>query len=86
MDRKADLRFYNLTHQTCSVKSKNCIFVAGNFVCVKIGAASIQAYLVLQYVCTAQRNYVDKCEHYTYVWLLQNYMSDKQGKEYAKNC
>ena len=31
VDRKADLSFYNLTHQTCSVKSKNCIFVAGNF-------------------------------------------------------
>ena len=25
VDNKADLRFYNLTHQTCNVKSKNCI-------------------------------------------------------------
>ena len=31
VDRKADLSFYNLTHQTCSVKNKNCIFVAGKF-------------------------------------------------------
>ena len=31
VDKKGDLSFYNLTHQTCSVKSDNCIFVAGKF-------------------------------------------------------
>ena len=31
VDKKGYMKYYNLTRQTCSVKSKNCIFIAGNF-------------------------------------------------------
>ena len=38
VDKKGYMKYYNLTHQTYSVKSKNCIFIAGDFLSVKIGA------------------------------------------------
>ena len=31
LDKKNHLNYYQLTHQTCSVKSKNCIFVSGKY-------------------------------------------------------
>ena len=31
VDDKGYMNYYNLTHQTCSVKSDNCIFVVGKF-------------------------------------------------------